>query len=202
VSENAALVALFAFAVGLFGSGVAVGWKLNGDPVRMVSESDAPEQVEPDGGLTLAKRTAGAPPAGDAPSGHRPVRVVDVTVQPAGPVAAAPMPPECAEWADTLTCPPVTARVTFSQADDGTLRATARAQDGALLGGADYPIGDLMVRDHRRWALGVSIPVDSSGGYGLAVQRDVWRLRVGADLYPQTGQQTSLTGRLNVVLPF
>jgi hypothetical protein len=119
----------------------------------------APEIRQTDGSLMLERKpNPKAKPAHKIPVGMKPERVARVTVKP-----------------DQPECDPVTLDLTLVREHEGTRRLITSAPDGYITGGVDVPI--LAADPVRRWAVGVGRHLSSHSGFGVAVDRDFWRLR-------------------------
>lgn len=78
--------------------------------------------------------------------------------------------------------PPATFTVDMSliREKDGSKRVIASSPDGEIVGGLDIPIETLTYKS-RVWAAGISVdPVHQVGG--VWVERDIGRIRVGAEV--------------------
>lgn len=133
-----------------------------------VAEDTAPaaEVRQADGSLVLARIPDAAPPPAPhaVPRGTKELRRTTAKVQPAKP-----------------DCPPVTITSSLVQDGDG-LRTITSADTGIVVEGSDLVIRPLLLpAPVRRWAAGVAYE-PFQGRYGAWAERDVGRLRIGAEL--------------------
>lgn len=127
----------------------------------------APEVRQADGSLVLARVPVDSPPPAphQLPKGAVEMRRATTTVR----SLARP------------DCPPITQTTSLVQVGDG-LRIVTSSPDGAVVSGTDMVLRPLNLAPPKRpWAAGVAYePVRDL--YGIWVERDFGRLRVGADL--------------------
>lgn len=184
-------------------------WGMRPQPVV---EPPAPAVQLPTGGLVLERAPdAPVPPAAaeDArAAGGRLERAVSITVRPT-PVSPAPSEPQPshppgtikaeAAPAPTCSCEPVTVDLALVRMPDDTMRVTARARGGELLGGVDVPVVSRAPARVTRWAAGASW-APGRREYGLWATRDVGRLVIGAEV--QQREREGLVGMLRLGLTF
>lgn len=133
-----------------------------------VSEDASPaaEVRQPDGSLVLARVADPTPPPAPhaIPAGSKELRRITATVK-----------------SSKEDCPPTTVTTSLIQEGQG-LRAITSSPDGAVATGSDVVIRPLNLQPPPRpWAAGASYePV--RGLYGVWVERDFGRLRVGAEI--------------------
>lgn len=167
-----------------------------------VVEPPAPAVQLPSGGLVLERAPEAPVPSAAAEdaraAGGRLDRAISITVQPrpvslAPPAAMPPHPPGNAEAAaapaPTCICEPVTVDLALVRMPDDTMRVTARARGGELLGGIDVPVVSRAPTRVTRWAAGLTVSMDMSQrrAFGVFLDRDVGRLRLGLELSQRDG---------------
>jgi hypothetical protein len=155
--------AYLAIACGLLG--LALGYAIWGRQTEVIIEAPAPSVTWQDGSVTAARVVNEKPklPAPSKPKGGKPIRTVEVTVQ---PVAKPDAPP----------CEPVNLRIDLDQYKDG-IRASVIAENGSVVDAADYPVSPLIRPVERPWSAGVEKDGDN---YRPVIQHDIGRLIVGA----------------------
>lgn len=163
------IVAALAFAGWL-------GWSLRAsDAPAPEVISKAPAARQDDGSLVAAREPQAKPaPAPHAlPRGSKEERRISATVQ----SAARP------------DCPPLRLDLSLVQDDAGGRRVVASSPDGEVVDAIDIPIEAALVPPPARpWAAGVSwAPREELGG--AWVERDLGRLRIGADIEEAGGGQ-------------
>lgn len=163
---GAALLAVF---LGLAGwAGYVVG-----RPTPAALETPAVAQSQPDGSVVLerAPETSAPAPKAKIPRGDRVERQVSVTVKP------------------KPTASTVTVDMSLVRESDGGRRVIASSADGQVVGGLDVPVEPaLVVTPARHWAAGASCNVGASCQIrqaGVWIERDLGRVRVGADVFRQ-----------------
>ncbi|WP_104228452.1 hypothetical protein [Solimonas fluminis] len=144
------------------------GWWMRGDLApRPEVTAAAPAVRQEDGSLVAAREPhAKPPPAPHAlPMGSREERRISATVSPAKP-----------------DCPPVRLDLSLVRDDAGGRRMVASSPDGEVIQALDMPIeAAFLPPPARPWAAGVSwAPREELGG--VWIERDLGRLRVGADI--------------------
>lgn len=152
-----------------------------------VIETPAAAETQSDGSIVLERKLdAPAKPAAQIPRGGKVERVVSVTVKPkpGGTGLAAPMAGQAA--GDRLIpppdCPPVKVDMTLVRMPDQTRRVVASSPDGEIVGGMDVPVETAAPPPERmNWAAGLSWdPLHRTPG--AWIERDIARLRLGAEL--------------------
>lgn len=165
--------------------------------------TDAPPQPEPaapaalqaDGSLLL-ERTAPqhtAKPPHQLPKGSRLERRMQITAKPkAAPVVSA---------GGQLESAPVTVDLSLVRLSDDTRRVVASSPDGEIVGGLDIP-GEPgpQAPEPKRWAVGVYVNPVLPEERGVWVDRDLGRVRLGAELGASPGRQ--LEARVKIGLTF
>lgn len=149
---------------------------------KPIVEVAKPAVVQPDGS-TVIERTDTQPsvrPPHVVPKGAKVERVVQVKVKPkvviADGIKAAPSLSPDAKPANN----PITVDLSLVRLKDDTKRVIASSPDGEIVGGMDIPIETLTYKP-QVWAAGISVdPVHQVGG--VWVERDIGRLRVGAEV--------------------
>lgn len=154
---------------------------------KPIVEVAKPAVVQSDGS-TILERTDTQPsvrPPHVVPKGAKVERVVQVKVQPKISTAR-PSMGDSASNGNELSLigmsPPATFTVDMSliREKDGSKRVIASSPDGEIVGGLDIPIETLTYKS-RVWAAGISVdPVHQVGG--VWVERDIGRIRVGAEV--------------------
>lgn len=166
----------------LMGAGYGLGWWLRGtDAPATEIVASAPAVRQDDGSLVPAREPqAKPPPAPHAlPRGSKEERRISATVSPAKP-----------------DCPPVRLVLSLVQDGAGGRRVVASSPDGEVIQALDMPIVPALVPPPARpWAAGVSwAPREELGG--VWVERDLGRLRVGADLEEAGGGELQARVRI------
>jgi len=173
------IIALLIFMVAFVG---AVAWWMS-RPIPM-PEPPAPAVRQDDGSLILERKPdPAAKPKQQIPRRAKVERVASVTVQPDAPAPESRNP-----------CPPVTVDLTLIREPDGARRILASSPNGQVVGGLDVPVEPITLpAPAKRWAAGLSwSPIDRTSG--IWIERDMWRVRVGAELNQAAGVHTSATG--------
>lgn len=156
----------------------ALGFWLRGTDAPVPEDVSAmPEMRQADGSVIAARLPDAKPPPAPhkIPRGAKEVRRVAVKVQPKQP-----------------DCDPVGVTLSLVQQDGGQ-RVIASTDNGQILSALDTPIvPQLMPPPRRPWAAGLSYdPINRRGG--VWVERDIARLRVGADVQQaETGELRAL----------
>jgi hypothetical protein len=152
----------------------------------------APEVRQDDGSVVLERDPQPASePAPHQLDGYVEERRISVHVSP--DVSRKPLK------ADTpCTCDPVRVDLSLVRDQAGGRRVVASSPDGTVTGGLDIPILGSTVPKSGKWAAGVSYdPFD--GTPGAWIERDVGRIRLGADLsVDQYNYRSSVSIRLRV----
>ncbi|WP_428309239.1 hypothetical protein [Hydrocarboniphaga sp.] len=156
----------------VLGFGYFLGQVLHGDTPVAEIVTPAPAVKQSDGSVIAERAPDPAPPAAPhvIPPKAKEVRRMGVTVQPA-----------------REDCPQV--HVDMSLVDvDGGRRVIASSPDGVVTSAIDIPIvPDQVAAAPRRWAAGPS--VDPFGrNFGAWVERDLGRIRLGAELRQSDSQ--------------
>lgn len=169
------------FAAYLFGAHTSAPKAENIAPAAAQSQSD--------GSVVLARDPAASAPADAAkpkaeiPKGATLERQVSVTVKPR---ASIKIPATATTPASTQECPPVTVDMSLIRQGDGR-RVIASSPDGTVIGGIDVPIEAGTIPANRPWAAGLSCEASRDCGktLGVWIDRDLARVRVGAELHRQ-----------------
>lgn len=170
-------------------------------PAPKKPEVYAPQVQQTDGSVVLEKNPQpDAKPAAATPKGSTLVRKASITVQAKVPTATisgtfntesivqqAKMAIGDKQPAEQLMelaaeCPPVTVDLSLVEMPDKSQRVVASSPDGNILGGVDIPVRDAKPQpEPKLWAAGAILnPFRQT--VGVAVERDIGFLRVGADL--------------------
>ena len=148
---------------------------------KPIVEVAKPAVVQSDGS-TILERTDTQPNAKSAqqiPKGAKLERKMSVTVSPKIVVASGIRGNGVMEMSQEMS-PPVTVDLSLVREKDGSKRVVASSPDGAIVSGLDIPIETLTYKS-RVWAAGISVdPVHQVGG--VWVERDIGRIRVGAEV--------------------
>lgn len=158
-----------AVVVFLLGAGI---WIARPKPVI---ETPAPEITQADGSIVSARKPdAKAKPKHQVPKGSKVERIEQVTVQGETPAAIT----ACT----SVKCPPVTVDMTLVRMPDNTKRVVASSPDGQIVASVDIPVEAVVPPpEPKEWAAGISLnPVQQTAG--VWVERDIWRVRIGAEL--------------------
>ena len=182
IKPLAALLALLAVALAAYLFGVRTS-----RPVRE-SITPAPAQSLPDGALLLARV-----PAASAPQVPRALlqdvqrlggtleRTIHATLRPRV-ASSASAPSSTASAPHAADCPPVSMDLALLRTQEGR-RVLAASPDGEVLGGMDVPLVATALPAEHPWAAGLSM--GSDGSPGIFLERDLGRLRVGAEAIRQ-----------------
>ena len=139
-----------------------------------------------------------------APAQSLPAGAVVLERKPAKPEAVKPIKPGSkVERAASVTvqtaredCPPVTVDMQLIQEGDGR-RIVARSPDGRVIAGMDIPVRQIDIEQRRDWAAGISCdPTNCQRTPGIWVDRDIGRVRVGAELARQSDGETQIRARV------
>lgn len=162
-----AAVAAALLAAGVTG-GAYVMHKLESPALVSITEKAAPAVTQADGSLVLERQATAAPgtvkPAAIIPKGATLVRQVQITAKPkvAGDAAKVEL--------DVV------------KMNDNTQRVIAYS-DNAVVGGVDIPVEPLLVpAPSKKWAAGAYMDPLHRNTYGVFVDRDLGRIRLGAEL--------------------
>lgn len=158
-----ALIALFC-AAGLFAAGMYFGSSITSSHVEVVPRN-LPQVVNPDRSVTLAQEIASKPAQKRVKASGTVQRQIDIVVQPKAS--------ECASVAVALDV--------VKQGD--TLRVIASSPDGIVTGGRDLVF--TVPQAEKKYAAGVSY--DTSGKYGVWLDRDLSAFRVGVEARQANG---------------
>lgn len=158
-------------------------------------EPPAPAARQSDGSLLL-ERTAPQPaakPPHQLPRGAKVERRMQITAKPkAAPVVSA---------GGQLESAPVTVDLSLVRMSDDTRRVVASSLDGEIVGGLDIPAEPVPEPpEPKRWAVGVYVNPVRPEERGVWVDRDMGRVRVGAELGQGPGRQ--LEARVKLGLTF
>lgn len=180
---------LIMVAVGIL-PGLALGWFLWRQPTPP-PETHAEEVHLPSGAVAL-EREPEAPVPVPLKQAVRELdrkatleRAVRVTVVPKTPVTS------------TEPCPPVNLDIGLVKLPDQTRRVVVHSSDGDVLGGVDIPIQATERVQALKWAAG-ALYVPHEESYGIFLDRDIGRLRVGAELVQSREHGVSGIVRLGI----
>lgn len=154
-------------------------------PVAPVPEPPAPAIDLPSGGI-VAEVAPGAPLPDVAKEA---ARELGGTVARAGHVVVQPTGKESLPVDGVCLCKPDPVRVDWSLTSTKTgQRMAFFSPDGAIVEAADIPVTSVR-HASKPWAAGVSVSVDMSQrrAYGVFVDRDIGRLRVGLEISQRDG---------------
>lgn len=163
---RAAAAASILLAGALAGFLLALYW---GKPAGVHKpEPAAPAVIQQDGSLILERvpttTVNAAPPKAKVPQGAVLERKVHLTVKPHEPAAAANV------------------ELSLIRLSDDTRRVVAWS-DNAEVGGIDIPLEPILVpAPPKRWAAGLYVNPARPDQYGVFLDRDLGRMRVGAEL--------------------
>lgn len=185
--------ALWLLSMAIVGAAMFMAGRASIDQLVPEAIEPAPEVRQNDGSIVLERdpQPASEPAPHAIPAGHVEERRISVHVQP--DVSKKPL-----DMDTSCECKPVRVDLSLVRDTEGGRRVIASSPDGRILGGLDVPIIPGSVFTTRKWAVGVSYdPFD--GTPGAWVERDVGRLRFGADLYQERNALASgLAIRLRV----
>lgn len=142
---------------------------------KHVIETPAAEIKQADGSIVVARKPdAKAKPKHQVPKGSKVERIEQVTVQGETPAEIT----ACT----AVKCPPVTVDMTLVRMPDNTKRVVASSPDGQIVASVDIPVEAVVPPpEPKEWAAGISLnPVQQTAG--VWIERDIWRVRVGAEL--------------------
>lgn len=181
----AGLLVLIGVALGFF-----VGRQYEASLTVPEDTSFAPEVIQGDGSVILERDPdpSPSPPPHQLPAGAIEERRVTVQLQPTSPPA---------DTQGTTASKPIGLTLSLIQVDGG--RRVVGSADGAeIVGGLDIPILPTDLARRFDWAAGASYdPFNETGG--VWVDRDIERIRVGADLYQdRSGSELGMGIRLRV----
>jgi hypothetical protein len=174
---------LLAFALGFYFFGEKT--------TQPATENTAPAaaQSQSDGSVILARepaaRTAAqaSKPKAVLPKGSRLERQIRVTVKPRASLKIG-----SSFVATQPACLPVTVDLSLVRDGDGR-RVVASSPDGDVVGGIDVPLESGTMPIPRPWAAGVSCNLGQTcalRGTGAWIERDLGRVRVGAEVFRQS----------------
>jgi len=177
------VIAIAALTAGI-AIGLGFGYLLWGRQVVTVAEGVAMPINHDDGSVTAIRLPEAKPrlPAPTTPKGKT-TRIIEVEVKPepvnlpARTVDGVSRPPERVE------CQTVSVRLDTTRIADGTHRVSVVAQGGEILDAVDIPVEKTTVVIERKWALGYERTPE--GANGIALERDIGALRVGATMAVQ-----------------
>lgn len=152
--------------------GVWIGYQVFAPAV--VVETPAPAVDQKDGSVVVERAPdAKAKPKHLTPRGAKVERIVQIEARGAG----LQMP-----TGETKPCPPVTLDLSLVREKDGGKRVVASSLDGEILRAIDIPVETAAAPEEpKRWAAGLSwSPTNET--LGVWVERDVWRVRAGAEI--------------------
>lgn len=143
-------------------------------PVHVI-ETAAPAITQEDGSHVIERKPdAKAKPKHQIPKKAKVERIEQVQVQ-------GVTPPEIAACTK-VKCPPVKIDMTLVRMDDNTKRVVVSSPDGQVLSALDIPVETAAPPpEPKKWAAGLSYdPAKQTSG--IWIERDLARIRVGADL--------------------
>lgn len=159
----------------------------------------APEKRQKDDSLILERKPASEPAQTHAiPKGAVVERQVSVTVKPRANKKSDTNKTNVSAEKQPADCPPVRVDLSLIRDTEGGRRVIASSPDGRVIGGLDVPIQSVLLPKSRKWAAGVSYdPFTRSPG--AWIERDLGRIRIGADLYQdRRGFDTGMAVRVRV----
>lgn len=198
-AKLAACAALWGLSMAVVGFGAFMAGRSSVE--RLVPEvtKPLPAREQADGSLVLERDPdpAREPAPHAIPAGHVEERRISVHVQP-DVIRKSDTTNTDVSVTPACECKPVRVDLSLVRDTDGGRRVIASSPDGRILGGLDVPIAADSIFRNREWAAGVSYnPFD--GTPGAWIERDVGRIRVGADLYQERNALASgLAIRLRV----
>ena len=183
-----------AAAAALLVVGVLIGrWLFHVEMVPVI-EKPAPAIVQQDGSQVLARaaRDESAKPAHQLPKGATLERTVQVKAKPKAP----PRPTTDGK----LESAPVTVDLSLVKMPDETRRVVASSPDGEILGVIDVPVAAFSIPETKKWAAGLYVNPVYPQERGLFIDRDIGRLRIGAELGQNA--RNDLEARVKVGITF
>ncbi|MDQ7989004.1 MAG: hypothetical protein REI09_05150 [Candidatus Dactylopiibacterium sp.] len=183
----APLAALAAVALGAY----LLGVHASAPQPEVISPAVA--QSQPDGSVVAARAPASSPAAAgkaphQIPRGAVEERRVSVTVKPHAPAPGA---------GQSSPAEPASVRVDLSLIRQGEgRRVVASSPDGDIVGALDVPIEPALMPVSRPWAAGLSCePSNCQRTPGAWVDRDLGRVRLGAEVLRQPDGRTAVRAR-------
>jgi len=174
---NRAIAAVVLVGVILFG-GYLIGHYTNQPKIEDVTPT--PAQSQPDGSVIAERRQPATRKAPHTiPNGATEERRAQVTIKPPAPVLG--------------DCPPVTVDLSLVRDDNGR-RIVASSPDGQVISAIDMPIEAGVMPISRPWSAGVSYGTDRT--QGAWIERDLGRVRVGAEAIRETGGAVMVRARV------
>ena len=172
MTQRAALILALLVAIG---SGVWLGRQTM---PRLVAEDVTPQPAQslPGGAVVIERAPVPAAKTRPIKPGTTVERAISVTVQPAQP-----------------ECEPVQVDLQLVQDGEGR-RVVASSPNGVVVGGLDVPVRQIAFDASRPWAAGVSYGTDRS--LGVWVDRDLDRVRVGAEIIRRQDGQAEIRARV------
>jgi len=173
----------FAAALLILAGGIWLGRASVPVPVPEIV-APAPAQSLPSGAVVLERKpAASATTVKPIKPGSKVERAIAVTVQPT-----------------REDCPPVTVDMQLIQ-EDGGRRVVTRSPDGRVIAGLDVPATPaLIMPDRREWAAGLSgAPHQWPDTAGVWIERDLGRVRVGAEVLRRTDGEMQARVRIGWV---
>lgn len=151
----------------------AVGFWL-GKPAPVI-ETAKPAETQDDGSTIVERKPdAKAKPKHQTPKGAKVERVGTI-------IAQGETPPEI-KACTSIPCPSVTIETSLVRLPDGSKRVIVSSPDGQIQRAVDIPVETAAPPpEPPKWAAGLSIdPLHQTPG--LWIERDIWRVRLGAEI--------------------
>lgn len=164
--------AIIAVLVLLVLGAAAVGGYFLGKP-HTITETAKPEVIQSDGShIAEVKPDAKAKPKQMIPKGSKVERTGEITVLGAGVTVSGQF----------KSCPAVTIDTTLVRNGDGSRRVIVSSPDGTITRAIDIPVeAAAPPPEPKKWAAGMSYdPIHQTPG--VWIERDLWRVRLGAEL--------------------
>lgn len=172
-------------------SGIYIGYKMFDNKPEVVVQHSAGEVVINNSTKLLAKQPdKNAKADMPLPKGATLERLVKFSVkQKAKPAQEATQTPnvegkiggKTGEKSSDELCPPIDISLALITDKDKQQRVEAYSPNGEIVGGIDIPVRDITIpKEVKKWAVGVSY--NTLEVKGLWVERDVGRIRLGAEV--------------------
>lgn len=154
---------------------------------KVIQESAKPAEVQKDGSVVVERTvtTPTAKPKQQVPKGAKVERIGSVTAQ--------GVTPDEIKACTNVPCPPVTIDTSLVRMPDGSKRVIVSSADGTILKGVDIPVETQEMPEPKLWAAGISMNPQNQT-FGVWVERDIFRARVGVELNQTRANLVTPTG--------
>ena len=154
---------------------------------KTIQEIAKPAEVQIDGSVVVERTvtTPTAKPKQQVPKGAKVERIGSVTAQ--------GVTPDEIKACTNVPCPPVTIDTSLVRMPDGSKRVIVSSADGTILKGVDIPVETQEMPEPKLWAAGISMNPQNQT-FGVWVERDIFRARVGVELNQTRANLITPTG--------